>query len=183
MKTVAKIALLFSMALTLAACGGGGGVEPGYRAIKTIQRSDEEVAKLMSVNDNLIVPGERVGPVFLGMTEGSLYQKMGNPNHSDMMDRGATKYYQWRDIRVEVKESDHKVFNIEVTGSSYRTAEGISTGSSDLEVKSKLGQPHWEVPFNTPQSTSKLCFNSGITILVKSGRVTSIFLFTSGTCE
>src|SRR6266498_1128743 len=33
-------------------------------------------------SDHLIIPGVRIGPVFLGMTERELYQKLGNPSNT-----------------------------------------------------------------------------------------------------
>jgi hypothetical protein len=179
MKFVINSTCVFLAALVLAACAGGAGVQ-------TRRISDQDVARLMAVHDNLIVPGERVGPVFFGMTEAQLYQKMGNPDQSGPMDNGATIFYVWRDISVDVHTSTHTVFLIGVSGPSYATAEGVSTGTSELALKSKLGPPAGERLAYTDKATLKLCYNSGsnsgLTAFVDEGKVTRFVLFPPGLC-
>ncbi len=63
-----KLTLLASVTVILAGCD----------TVQTTQAPPVDHTRLMAVNDNLIVPGQRIGPVFLGMTEAELYSKLGN---------------------------------------------------------------------------------------------------------
>src|SRR6266480_3999436 len=110
MRITMNLTLIFFSALILAACAGG-------RA-QIVQRSDQEVAILMSINDNLIVPGDRVGPVFLGMTEADLFKKLGDPSKTVRGDSGEWIWYTWGELQVEVTPSIHKVLVI-WAGKSY----------------------------------------------------------------
>jgi hypothetical protein len=74
LKRDGALAFALMSALLCGGCSTGGAVK----------RSEQDVARLMKVNDNLIVPSERVGSVFFGMTEAQLYQKMGDPENSHL---------------------------------------------------------------------------------------------------
>src|ERR1700674_4407168 len=155
MKHITSFAIVFFTALLLAACAGGG-------AFQTVRRSDQDVARLMTANDKLIVPGERAGPIFFGMTEAQLYQKMGNPDRSNPANNGALIVYVWGDLVASVQASTHTVVQMQVMGPSYGTLEGVSTGTPELALKAKLGQPSWEVLAYTDRATRKLCYHSGL---------------------
>jgi hypothetical protein len=180
MTHITKFAFVFFTALFLAACAGRG-------AFQTVQRSDQDVTRLMTVNDKLIVPGERVGPVFFGMTEAQLYQKMGNPNRSFPANDGALIVYEWGDLVANVQLSTHTVVQMQVMGPSYGTAEGVSTGTPELAVKAKLGQPSWERLAYADRATLKFCYNSGLnsglTAYVDEGRVTWFAMNPRGLCS
>ena len=166
MKIVINCACVFLISLILAACASGGG-------IKIVQRSDQDVARLMTINDNLIVPGERIGPVFLGMTEEQLYRRMGNPVETQqgtgVLNGVPIIGYRYEDIIAIVQPSAHKVVEIQVEGTRYTTAQGVTVGTSVLEMKAKLGRPAWE-PESSDGSLYRYVFNSGgLQIFVRKG--------------
>jgi hypothetical protein len=132
MKIIINFACVFLTALILVACAGGGG-------IKMVQRSDQDVARLMAVNDNLIVPGERIGPVFLGMTEEQLYKKFGEPSNILTTLQSEDIRYQYSTFDANVNKATHKVWSIITSNSGFHTAEGIKPGSSVMETQIKLG--------------------------------------------
>jgi hypothetical protein len=166
------LACALMAALLVGACSAGGQVKPG-------QGSELAVARLMAINDNFIVPGERVGSVFLGMTEEQLYTKMGSPAKNFPPNRDGDVLYSYMDLSVYVKMATHRVKMIQVTGPAYRTAQGVSIGSSELELKAKVGQPAWEIlsvdcsKWCPPGSGSevKLCYNAGLTAYANGGYV------------
>lgn len=131
-----RIAVLCPLALSaliMTACTSGP---------PSMQRSEQDVARLMAIDDNLIVPGERIGPVFLGMTDADLYKKFGNPSESKLTGTGFSAYF-YDTFMVYVGVSTHKVASITSPAgnnrhSGYATREGIKVGSSGLEVQAKL---------------------------------------------
>jgi hypothetical protein len=144
--------------LILAACADGGG-------IKMVQRSDQDVARLLSVNDNLIVPGERIGPVFLGMTETQLYKKLGEPSQTNAAPTHVA--YVYPTLVVEIDTGTHKVWYVGNTSNSgYSTAEGIKIGSSGLAVRTQLaGQYSSRVP---APNYSQNDYANGLSVLLTS---------------
>jgi hypothetical protein len=61
MKTHIHLSSIFPSASLLAACASTS-------SVPDVALSPEHIASLMAINDNLMLPGERIGPVFLGMT-------------------------------------------------------------------------------------------------------------------
>lgn len=167
-----KITALYPLALSaliLAACTS---------APPSVQRSDQDVARLMAIDDNVIVPGERIGPVFLGMTDADLYKKFGNPLESKQTGTGFTAYF-YSTFMVYVDLSTHKVASITSpvgsTGySGYATREGIKVGSSALEVQAKLPQSTLKLDSPAP-GYSRYNYPSGMVLsLDPSGKVFNI---------
>ena len=98
--------------------------------------SPELVARLLVVDDNLVVPGQRIGPVFLGMTEQQLYKKLGEPDQT--MTASGTVNYTYPTLQVCVDAVSHRVWEIDAHTSKYSTAEGITIQSSGLAVRARL---------------------------------------------
>lgn len=152
----ANAASAIGVALILACATGGG--------IMLVPRSEQDVAKLMGVNDRLIVPGERIGPIFLGMTEEQLYKKMGDPSETHqgtgVLNGVAIITYRWGDLVAIVQPSAHRVVQVMVDGTRYSTMEGVAVGTSVLEMRAKLGRPAWE-PDSPDGSLYGYVFDSG----------------------
>ena len=108
--------------------GGSGGTTAGFPVVA-------------GQNDNLIVPGARVGRVALGMTETEIYNAFGDPAETKFTSYGARihYYYPSMGLDVGVDKSSHRVVAIGVMDSRYSTAEGVHKGSSGLELQAKLG--------------------------------------------
>jgi hypothetical protein len=92
-------------------------------------------------NDQIIVPGERVGSVRLGMSEGELYSALGDPQQTIDMGRGWLEYDYADKLRVTV--GNGRVVNIAVAygATGYQTAEGVRVGGSALSARALLGPP------------------------------------------
>jgi hypothetical protein len=173
-KIVWAFALVSCSVLLLVACAAGS-------QAKTFRRSDQDVARLMAINDNVIVPGERVGSVFLGMTEEQLYRKMGNPDQNYPQDSGASMLYIYPDLEIYAQMATHQVSSIIVRGPSYHTIQGVSAGTPELEMKAKIGQPVWEILAHSAGTELKLCYNSGLTAYAYDGHITRMQIW-SGMC-
>ena len=111
-------------------------------------------------NDHLIVPGVRMGPFVLGMTETQLLA-MGQPSNrvaSTLVDNSytpahlipVTVYCYWDQVVcVEVNQTNHLVQAIYTEGAytggscPYKTLSGVTCGSSAAQVAQafELGEP------------------------------------------
>jgi hypothetical protein len=143
--------------------------------------------RLLSIDDNLIVPGERVGRVFLGMTEEQLYKRMGTPDQLPPgtgvtnLNGEAMITYIWGDLIAYVQPSTHKVLMIHVQrvggGIRYATTEGVALGTSELEMKSKLGPPAWGPNrVYTDRDVNQYCFSSGLQLWIDEKHQVSVFI-------
>src|SRR5262245_52068408 len=90
-------------------------------------------------NDRLIVPGTRIGPVSLGMSDEALF-KVGTPDRT--REAGNWIVYNYGSMRVFVDQRTRKVVSVG-TGrdSAYRTAGGVKVGSTMRDVQAALGPP------------------------------------------
>jgi hypothetical protein len=92
-------------------------------------------------DDKLIVPGWRVGQLYLGMTSVALFAAMGEPDTTKP--RNNFTWFRWENRGLSVlhdMEAD-QVEAIEVHHESYKTAEGVHIGMSELAVVAILGTP------------------------------------------
>lgn len=94
-------------------------------------------------NDNLIVPGVRIGPVSLGMTDADVYKTLGEPTSTLTVGSadGGINYYWGNLYSVHVDKDTHRVTQVTTSDQKYSTTEGIKVGSSLLAVSVKLRIP------------------------------------------
>ena len=156
-------------ALILVACATGGDV-------RTAQRSDQDAAKIMASNDNLIVPGERVGRVFLGMTTSQLYRVMGDPINSMAFNSGGFRY-EWRDLDVIVSQSKTVTW-ITTSGSTYSLSGGVTVGSSALALQSNRPPPAFSKAENA--SRTSYCYSDGLGVDTNTNNVVAIQVWSPG---
>jgi len=91
------------------------------------------------VRDALIVPGERVGPIGLGMSAAALADAVGVPG--DVQHQGNDTIYSWGEITAQISEKSPGVDLITVNDPRYETADHIRVGLASLAVTAVLGQP------------------------------------------
>ena len=163
MKIAIKLAFISLFALYLVGCAN---MNPGPSL------SAADVDRLMAINDNLIVPGERIGPLFLGMTEAQLYKKLGDAD--TIMNNGQYTIYNYHGLGVSVMKSTSKIIQVTAESSQYSTSDGIHVGSSLLEVKSKLTLA--ETPNNVDSANADYYPGNGLNIGVTNGRVRAIWV-------
>jgi len=104
-----------------------------------------------TANDTLIVPGCRIGPIAVGMTEADLLRAIGSPERSSPLGShqgvSVTIYeYEGRGLRAWVRGD--RVNEVWTSDARYATEKGVKVGSSELELRVALGQPSWSRPFS-----------------------------------
>jgi len=127
--------------------------------------------------DNVVVPGERVGWMKLGMKFDNVTKRLGNDyktagsNPSDLM---FPKYQ----LTFSLSGNKETVQGIGVMNSDYRTDAGIQVGSTEAQVVSAYGNPD---STESPRGGSCriLRYNArGITfVMSRDGRVVSFCIF------
>ena len=167
------------MSLLLLSLAGCANMDPG------VSLTAADVDRLMAVNDHLIVPGERIGPVFIGMTEAQLYQKLGNPSTTTRGNDGTWVRYEYDSLvlGIQVNPSTHKVNYVDnyffggargdVKDFPYSTSEGITVGSSELQIQTLP----WKLYSKQQAQYAPQCWTfqyTGIRIGSCDGKVTSI---------
>ncbi|MGH8767055.1 MAG: hypothetical protein ACREVT_02590 [Burkholderiales bacterium] len=104
------------------------------------------------LHDKTVIPGIRVGPVFLDMPLRNLIEVFGEPvsgTNSRMPGGRPALLYRYPDpgaadgaILVLVREHDQTVYSIQVDRiESFQTREGVRFGSSEALVRASFGKP------------------------------------------
>lgn len=149
-------------AVLLLLLGGCAGKPPQPEAPPPPPPPPVEVEDLS--RDRTIVPGSRVGPVFLDASLRELVQAFGEPVESAVSRIPGGRpalLYRYADpdaspegsLQVLVREHDQTVYSIRIEGTeSFQTREGVRVGSSEALVRASYGKP---------QSTSTLTAVSG----------------------
>ncbi|MCR9271352.1 MAG: hypothetical protein NXH72_15270 [Hyphomonadaceae bacterium] len=92
----------------------------------------------LTLNDNRIVPGERVGDVEIGMTLDQLLALKGVPERTIPMRGTAATTYVFDGMTVGAHDT---VYWIIVQDDRFRTAEGITKGSEQISARAVFGVP------------------------------------------
>ena len=118
--------------------------------------------------DNLIVPGERVGPIALGMTEAQLATAMGGPGA--VQHQGTITIYSWGQVTAEIADNSPGVESITVNDPRFDTPGHVHVGLAATAAAAVLGQPD--------KKTSTLGLDTfdydGLTVLVRNNFVMQI---------
>jgi hypothetical protein len=111
-------------------------------------------------SDHLIVPGERVGPIKLGMTEQEVFNLLG-PAKKHFF-RFGTLIYSWEDgdFEINVSPDNHTVYVVKVFSPSYHTAEGVRVGSSEFDLVHLKGLPQWKDDARGTAKTYSAVYNN-----------------------
>src|SRR5579872_3917943 len=90
-------------------------------------------ASAQAFNDHQIVPGQRIGPVTLGMTAADLYRVMGEPKSSFTYNNGGSTY-GWSDGLSVSIQPNGRVDSITVgtAASGLYKLSGLTVGSSNF---------------------------------------------------
>ena len=95
------------------------------------------IAASAQSNDNLIVPGQRIGPTYIGMTLAQLYKALGKPNRT--LNMGEDIYYYYDSLMAET--DGQTVWGLITSSKNFRTEKGLGVGAQDLEVRALMGNP------------------------------------------
>ncbi len=92
-------------------------------------------------NDNLIVPGVRIGPAELGMSEVAVFKKFGSTGRESFENNDTIVHLFYSAFIVTIDRQIDKVVQISTSDPRYSTANGIKVGISNLVATKKLGIP------------------------------------------
>ena len=93
----------------------------------------------VSLNDNAIVPGERIGDVKIGMPLASLLSVKGSPiDTAPIPDTDATTY-GYPGLVVAARD---EVYWIIARDARFHTAAGVSPGDSQIAARAAAGKPN-----------------------------------------
>jgi len=119
-------------------------------------------ASAQVANDHLIIPGERVGPISLGMSTQDLYKALGEPTQSVTGNDGTWASYSWQDLTVQTDLPSGKVSHISVSGPSYSIDNNLRVGASELALRANLPNPQ-STTAQTPES-KLFCYAAGLAV-------------------
>lgn len=96
----------------------------------------------LTLNDDLIVPGERIGDVEIGMSLAMLTALKGTPSTTVPMSSGATSY-AYDGLTVAAHDT---VYWIIADDPRFRTASGVAPGMEQIHARSASGPPDCVLP-------------------------------------
>ncbi len=143
-------------------------------AAKSAQVTAE--ASAATKNDHLIVPGSHMGQVHLDMSTRELYQAMGQPKNSATIRDGT--WYTFEQLSAMTDLSSGKVSFISTTSPLYTLKDGLSVGSSLLELRSTMANPVWWS--DTMPGSTEYCYQDGLFVGTREGKVSIIRVQSSG---
>lgn len=86
----------------------------------------------------MIVPGERVGPILIGMPVADLLATAGTPRSTTLIEGSAAATYHFGGFTVAAHDT---VYWIIAESPVYRTAGGAAVGVEQIEARSAFGKP------------------------------------------
>lgn len=139
-------------------------------------------------NFDLIVPGQRVGPIYLGMTAKDLYRTMGTPTGSYTDTSLSLTSYDFGPGNGKNGQpyTEARLINGIVTGIStserrFHTGDKLTIGSPDLAVRATKGNPECELPGRMGEGEEYLEYHN-VSFVVRRGAVTFISVAQNNNC-
>ena len=150
------------------------------------------------LHDKTVIPGIRVGPVFLDMPLRKMIEVFGEPvsgTNTRMPGGRPALLYRYPDpgaadgaILILVREHDQTVYSVQVDRiESFHTREGVRFGSSEALVRASFGKPQSVGEMNatgqdgTTASMRMYCYLNGLAVrLNASGNVEALTVFPGG---
>jgi hypothetical protein len=150
------------------------------------------------LHDKTVIPGVRVGPVFLDMPLRKMIEVFGEPvsgTNSRMPGGRPALLYRYPDpgaadgaILILVREHDQTVYSIQVERiESFQTREGVRFGSSEALVRASFGKPQsvGEMTVTAQDGATAVmrmyCYLNGLAVrLDTSGHVEALTAFPGG---
>lgn len=137
--------------------------------------------KAWAENDDLIVPGVRIGSTLLGISEGALYKQLGGPSEVTSSPGYISYVYPKLGLYVYINSITHQVFEIDVAqNAGFHTVEGIKIGlsSANLQTKLPVAQENWPP---MPGGIKRTDYKSGMTLVFSAiGTILKISIWSPG---
>jgi len=150
------------------------------------------------LHDKTVIPGVRVGPVFLDMPLRKMIEVFGEPvsgTNSRMPGGRPALLYRYPDpgaadgaILILVREHDQTVYSIQVDRiEGFQTREGLRFGSSEALIRASFGKPQsvGETTVTSQDGAMAVmriyCYLNGLAVrLDASGNVEALMVFPGG---
>jgi len=117
-------------------------------------------------DDSLIVPGVRVGSVYLGITEQALYSQLGGPSAVTSSPGSIAYVYPKLGLYIYIDTMTHKIFEIDVAQNvEFHTVGGLKIGSPKLatQTQTQLTEAHENWP-PLPGGYERVDYKDGLTL-------------------
>ena len=130
----------------------------------------------IALHDKLVVPGERAGPIVLGMPLRKLIEVVGEPvssSPSRIPSGRSALLYRYADpdaspegaLQVMVREYDATVYSIQIDRiESFQTREGVRHGSSEALVRATFGKPQSQSEAGSGALARAYCYLNGLAV-------------------
>lgn len=92
----------------------------------------------LTLNDNLVVPGERIGEVEIGMPLATLLALKGNPVRTTPIAGTESTTYDFGGLTVAAHD---EVYWIAATDPRFKTSTGVSAGVEHIFARGSFGRP------------------------------------------
>ena len=97
------------------------------------------------LNDNMVVPGERVGTVEIGMSLADLVTVKGTPRRTIPIEGSEATTYFFDGLTVAAED---EVYWIIAKDQRFKTVEGVAPGTEQIYARAVLGEPKCVVSLN-----------------------------------
>jgi hypothetical protein len=176
--------LAIALPLVLFACATQKDIEP-----EVTKQAPPPPAEI-SLHDKLIIPGERAGPIVLGMSLRKLVEVVGEPvssSASRIPGGRSALLYRYADpeasqdgrLLVMVREYDATVYSIQIDRiESFHSREGVRYGSSEALVRASFGKPQSFQESGNGEIARAYCYLNGLAVYFDAtGHVQSLTVF------
>ena len=176
--------LAVTLLLTLAACA------TPRKSESDAPKAVPPLAAAVPIRDKFVIPGERVGPILLGMSLRRLVEVVGEPVSSTaarIPGGRSALLYRYADpdaspdgaLLVMVRETDQTVYSIQIDRiESFQTREGVRYGSSEALVRASFGKPQSIQESGAGAMPRVYCYLGGLAVrLNATGNVASLTVF------
>ena len=175
-----------TLLLMLTACATPKKAEPDAQ----IFAAPPSAAAEIPIRDKIVIPGERVGPILLGMSLHKLIEVVGEPvssSASHIPSGRSALLYRYADpdaspegaLLIMVREADQTVYSIQIDKiEGFQTREGVRYGSSEALVRASFGKPQSIQESRPGEVARAYCYLSGLALrLNATGIVESLTVF------
>jgi hypothetical protein len=118
----------------------------------SIQGFSSEPTALQN-SDHQIVPGKRIGPVALGMSDADLFKMLGPPSFGNPPTANSPGMYKWEYgnsyFSAEVDDG-HQLIQLSLFDGTFHTSEGTGYGSTLQDLERVYGPPSKMTTYSFP---------------------------------
>jgi hypothetical protein len=138
-------------ALAAAAVIASGPAGPGAQAGPGEGPPEEQRPGTRTLGDGLIVPGQRIGPVRLGMSVDQIIAAVGGRPKRDEFAQEGIVLYEWRQEGLWVSQSAStkaiRLISVFGTSDKYRTEKGVTLMAGRTKLEEAYGKGYREYSY------------------------------------